>query len=108
MRSGTADEVNFYKQFTSLKDTSGMFSGCCVNAGQVRDMVESLYYNKIGGEIEIGVDSQVQYNEDLKDFVNLLPGGAFKVGEPFTIYTMPDENEISKEWKITLTPTEGI
>lgn len=107
MRSETAAEVNFYKQFTSLKDTSGMFSGCCVNAGQVRDMVESLYYNKIGGEIEIGVDGQVRYSEDLKDFVNSLPSGAFKVGEPFTITTEPDENGISKEWKITLTPTEG-
>ena len=101
--SGLKDAA-FVKQLPSLTSSSGMFEGCCLNAAQTKQIINSLHNNKIGGEIQIGVDNQVSLDKDFVDFVNTMIGGIFDITKEFEITTKPDSEGNSKKWKVKLLP----
>ena len=97
--------TTFYKQFNNLTTTTDMFRGCLLNEYQVANIIEGLYYNKIGGEIELGIDGDVENSLHIKDIIPTITGSPFNING-ITVTTEPnlsDPTYVPPVWKVSFT-----
>jgi hypothetical protein len=48
-----------------------------------------LYYNKIGGEIELGIDGDVENSSHVNDIIRKITGSPFNING-ITVTTVPN------------------